>query len=253
MAHRIDRIALWMFAALSAFLLMLSLTGGSIPLSMLTSFIAVFLLRMLLQRFMPEKKRISRKKRIQQIERLIYRWALADEALLKSDLTLLLPDLTDKTILGECTLIQRLPQEAAFSSNELLDLWRSHKGRNPPPHRLHILMTCALSETAKRILPALSAPCIEITDKNDLMRMLLKSFDRLPAEDCGTAKKEQRRPIRDHAALFVQNIRPLRVGMYICFFAAMYLLTGAMLYLISGILYTALLAAYLLSKHLVRQ
>lgn len=245
MACKVDSIALWTFAAVSAFFLMFSVTNGDVLLAVLLAFIITSLLRMIIHRFIPKKKWLSRKKRMQRIERLLYTWALTDEASLKNSFCCLIPNLSDKLYSENTVILQRLPHGEPISANELLALRQAHQSSSPPPDTLYLFTTCTIAEDAKSILPLLSAPQIEAFDKSDFSKMLLDIFDQLPPEDVQYKKREQRSFSKSRIALFIQNIRPLRVSMYLCFFTAMYLTTDANLYLLSGILYAALLLLHL--------
>lgn len=240
MAHWIDRAALWLFAASSALLLFLILTGGRLFFSLAATFALILLLRLSIQK-LPDKQIGTRKKQKRRAERQIRVWALIDKNDALAQLHSLIPELFDSSLWPSVRLIQRMPQDP-LSANELLELHRSALACNQAPV---FLCTCPISPEAAALCDELLNPPVHLVGSNQIMRLLSTRIHLLPAEEI---KKERRRPFTVRIAQSASSIRPARSAVYALLFLSLYTVTDSRFYLFSALLFILQLSFYIVVR-----
>lgn len=238
MARWIDQIALWALSAFCAFFLMMVVTDGRLLPSASAAFIIVLTIRFLSGR-LSKKRWVGRRKLRASAERMIRKWALLPE---KEGFEAAVSCLPDEDRQGCIHFVQLLPDGGRrFTANELMELWRRHRGRN----MLLIVVTCEAEAEAFAMLAELSLPSVRLYDSRKLTDVLLRMPEALPEEPM---IERRRRNIIPCAVRWIGTIRPLRAAVYSALFLLMYLATRSVLYLTASLVQGLLLIARLVYR-----
>lgn len=228
MAQWIDRASLWLFTSFSALFLMMALTKNNIPLSLVSSFLLVSFLHMIITRI-PNRKSMSRKRRIQIIHEKLRFWTILPEDQALAEIRSLLPGLFEYDQWSSVHLVQRFPDSGSLDADHLLSLWKSHRGEK----HLRILSTCNASPETIFLIQKLKNPSIRICDSKELTNKLLPAASELSSQ----CSEKKRCVPRVRIAQMAQSIHPLRSGLYFIVFLLMHRLTHSVFYLISSVIF----------------
>ena len=241
MAHRIDRITLWMLITCSAFILTLTWTKRPIPASVLT-FLIVLFLRHALNR-LPVHCHIRKKDKLLYARRLLRIWALSDRDKAFTAILRFVPEIEEH--FSEICLVQYLPDSPPLTANQLLDILHPYRTYD----RLLLIATCPIDANALALTAELSNPAITVIDSTKLISRIIPSLHSVPREELQSQIKKEQRASRDkRIALFIQSINPLRSGLYAAVFFLLFLWSSSYIHLSAAVLFGMLLILHVLGK-----
>ncbi len=239
MAHRIDRIVLWTLVVCSAFILMQTLTGRPIIASILT-FLIVLLIRHIANH-LPVLRHTRKKDRLLYARRLLRSWTLLNREDTLAEISRFVPEI--KEISSEICLIQYLPDSPHLTANQMLDILQPYRTCD----RLLLISTCSIGTDALNLTAELSHAAISVIDSSALISRMLPSLKSIPREEMQEQiKKERHTSRRKHIALLVQNINPLRSGLYFAVFFLLFLWSRSYIHLSAAVLFGILTLLHML-------
>ena len=222
MIRLVDGLVFWLLTLCALFLAFMALSGERIILSCLLAALGCIGLHALWTRFSEPLRRRSHSMRREYARFVIDGWAVLPEG---DILNAVMPLLSSENNAAKAIVLPYAPSSRALNADVMIACRRAH-----PQERLMVVALCPADRSAAAWAQRLS---ITLVDGKRLMQLVMASHPIVP--DAFRVQKKRRISLPTYG-VFVEQINPLRSGLYAALTLALYLVQGGWPTLFSFIL-----------------